>query len=232
MKTLLTARREEFDTHFALARALQDRVFGDDASLGEIMLSARHLMTMQSGLIVHLYNIVESTMTRATEMVGNAVGASAPRTWSENALREWLRVYAVRVDGGEDNRLVTVHTASLKLLAESPLGPQKIGKPSGTWNDKLIATFAKRLGVPFEMPLEMWKRIEEQPKYGDKTPLGFLADRRNAIAHGRRSFEDGCNDLTLQEIRELADTTLDYLERAADAFHDYVDQRLYLAVQA
>jgi hypothetical protein len=233
LRSMLVERREQYDTHFALASALQDRIFGgSDVSLGEITLSARHLLTMQSGLLVHLYNIVEATMTGATELVGSAVGASAPRTWSRNALKEWLREYAVvRVDGGEDARLDMVHGVSLLLLAESPPGPQKLKKPSGTWTDTLIATFARRLAVPFVLPEEMWRRIASQPRYGDDTPLCFLADRRNAIAHGRRSFEDGCKDLSLREIRELADTTLDYLELAADAFQSYVDRRLYLAVE-
>jgi len=233
LRRMLVDRREEYDSHFALAEALQDRIFGgDDVSLGEITLSARHLMTMQSGLVVHLYNIVEATMTRATEMVGAAVGASSPRAWSQSALKEWLREYAVvRVDGAEDARLDMVHNASLLLLAEDPPGPQKLKKPSGTWTDKLIVTFAKRLGVPFELPDEMWRRIAKHPRYGDETPLGFLAERRNAIAHGRRSFEDGCKDLTLQEIRELANTTLDYLELAADAFQSYVDRRQYLVAE-
>lgn len=231
LESMLVERRDEYDTHFALALALQDRIFGGDVSLGEIELSARHLMTMNSGLVVHLYNVVEATMTRATEMVGTAVGACAPRAWSEKALKEWLREHAViRVEGGEDARLDTVHRVSLLLLAETAPGPQALKKPPGTWTDKLIMKFAGRLGVPFELPEEVWRRNAPQPRYGDDTPLGFLAKRRNAIAHGQRSFEHACRDLTLREIRELADVTFDYLEHATDAFQNYVDRRLYVAV--
>src|SRR5271170_6282441 len=106
----LDERREEFDTHFAVAVALEGRIFaGDDVSIGETKLSSRHLLTMKSGLIVHLYNIVEATMSAATELVENAVGTVPPRRWSENALREWLRENAVaRVDGSEDSRLKSV----------------------------------------------------------------------------------------------------------------------------
>jgi hypothetical protein len=67
-----------------------------------------------------------------------------------------------------------------------------------------------------------------QPRYGDKTPLCFLADRRNAIAHGQRSFEDGCKDLTLGDIRELADAALDYLAHTVGAFQNYIDGRLFM----
>lgn len=231
IRTSLSERREEFDTHYELAMALEDRIFtGSEVSIGETKLSSRHLLTMKSGLIVHLYNIVESTMSRTIGLVGSAIGTVPPRHWSENALREWLREHAVaRVDGNEDTRLKTVHSVSLRLLGEIPLGPQEFKKPPGTWTDKHIASFASRLGVEFNLPEAMWRRIAPRPDFGDKTPLEFLADRRNALAHGRRSFEEGASDLTLARMRELADVTLDYLELAANAFQNYVDSNLYMA---
>lgn len=231
LRASLDERIEEFNTHFALAVALEDRMFaGEVVSIGETELSARHLLTIKSGLIVHLYNVVEATMSRAIAMVGDAVGGVPPRKWSENARREWLREYAVaRIDGAEENRLEAVHQITISLFNDAPLGPQKLKKPSGTWTDKLIATFTKRLEVEFNLPPEMWRRIAERPEFGDMTPLEFLAERRNAIAHGRRSFEEGANDLTLERIRDLADITLDYLLLAADAFQAYVQQSRYMA---
>lgn len=231
LRWTLDARRDEFEAHFALAKALEDRIFaGEIVSIGETELSARHLLTMKSGLIVHLYNIVEATLSRAIEQVGNAVGAVPPSRWSENALREWLREHAVaRVDGGEDNRLSTVHRVSLSLLGEAPLGPQRLRKPPGTWTDKLIKVFAERLGVEFSPPEELWRRNATKPEFGDKSPMEFLAERRNALAHGRRSFEEGAKDLTLGRIRELADVTLDYLDFVANAFQVYVDENLYVS---
>lgn len=226
----LDERRKEFDTHYTLAAALEYRIFaGDDVSIGEMKLSSRHLLTMKSGLIVHLYNIVESTMSRTIELVGDAVGTIPPQRWSENALREWLREYAVaRVDGSEDARLKTVHNLSLLLLGQRPLGPQQFRKPSGTWNDKRVEIFAKRLGVDLNLSDEMRRRIAPKPEFRDKSPIQFLADRRNAVAHGRRSFEEGANDLTLAQIGEIADTTLDFLAMVAAAFQNYVDQDHYM----
>lgn len=221
---------EEFDNHYQLAVALEDRVFsGEELSIGGTTLSARHLLTMKSGLIIHLYNIVESTMSRAMKLIGNAVGSVPPRRWSEDALKEWLREYAVsRVAGDDETRLKSVHVVSTQLLGESPLGPQDFKKPSGTWNEKLIATFAKRLGVTISMPPEMWRRIKPRPEFSDESPLSFLAERRNALAHGRRSFEKGAEDLTLIRIRELADIAIDYLKLVIDAFQDYLDKKRFL----
>lgn len=234
LKSALLERREEFDTHYALALALETRMFaGDELSIGETRLSSRHLLTIKSGLIVHLYNIVEATMSRVVEAIGAAVGAVPPKQWTESALKEWLREYAVaRIDGGEDARLGSMHAVSVCLLREEGPGPQRLKKPSGTWTDKHIATFAQRLGVHFQLSQEMWRRIAPMPEYRDMSPMEFVADRRNAIAHGRRSFENGANDLVLRQLRELADTTIDYLDAAGDAFQEYIDGQHYVVQSA
>lgn len=231
LRTALDGRREEFATHLALAQALEDRLLaGDELSIGSTILSARHLLTIKSGLLVHLYNIEEAIMSAAIDLVGQAVGAVAPKDWSQFALKEWLREHGVgRVDGGDDTRLESIHSMSLKLLAVTPLGPQKLKKPSGTWSDKLIYMFTQRIGMEFTLSAGLWPRIAKRTEFGDRTPLEFLAERRNALAHGRRSFEDGASDLTLAQIDEIASVTLDYLEEAASAFEAYVTGQKYLA---
>ena len=226
LRMALEARREEFDAHFALSRALEDRmILETDAPIGTLNLSARHINTLKSGLIVHLYNIEEAIMSQALQHLGNALGSVDPRRWTEHSFREWLReaIVSRTTEGNEDARLTTVYESSTLLLTKPALGPQTLKKPSGTWDDKVIATFARRMNVTFNMPPGMWQRIAATPAYSDKTPLQFLADKRNAIAHGRRSFEDGASDLGLGDIRKLADTTLDYLGYAADAFQAHID---------
>ncbi len=229
----LVIRREEFDAHFALAEALEDRMMLD-STLGSVSLSARHINTIKSGLIVHLYNIEEAIMSQALQHLGSALGSADPRRWTEHSLREWLRETIVSriVESNEDGRLATVYQTSTLLLTKPILGPQNLKKPSGTWDDKVIATFIKRMRVAFHMPPKMWRRIAATPEYGDQTPLQFLAERRNAIAHGRRSFEDGASDLGLSDIRKLADVTLDYMNYAADAFQAHIDNDAYLVAAA
>jgi hypothetical protein len=233
LRTDLENRREEFNAHFALAEALEDRMMLD-ASLGNVSLSVRHINTIKSGLIVHLYNIEEAIMSQALQFLGRALGTVDPRRWTEHSLREWLRetVVSRTSEGNEDGRLTTLYQTSSLLLTQSILGPQKLKKPSGTWDDKVIAKFIKRMNVTFFMPSEMWGRIAATPEYGEKTPLQFLADRRNAIAHGRRSFEDGASDLGLSDIRKLADVTLDYMSYTADAFQAHIENDAHLVPAA
>lgn len=237
MTTLLTTlseRKEEFISHLALAQAMEERLLeGDSVSIGETALTVRHLMTIKSGLIVHLYNIVEALMSRTIEEVGGAVKESPPDAWSINTLKEWLRCNAsIGLDGNEDSRLEIIHKAALKLLMVQPIEDLRFKKPSGTWSDKLILKFSQRLNVPLNTPPGLMIKIQKSAKYGDKTPLEFLADRRNAIAHGRKSFEGGAMDLSLPDIKNLADVTIEYMEHVITSFQIFVDEKHYLAVGA
>lgn len=225
----LEQRREEFDAHFALAKALEDQMVLD-AAFGDVSLSVRHINTLKSGLLIHLYNIEEALLTKGLGLLGTALGSSDPRRWTEHSLKEWLReaIVSRTTEGDEDGRLQTVFQTSSLLPKDDELGPQKLKKPSGTWDDKVLAIFLRRMNITFTMPPEMWTRIAASPAYGDKSPMQFLAIRRNAVAHGRRTFEEGASDLGLHEIRALADVTLDYLIYAADAFEGHVEQNAYL----
>ena len=228
--SMLRDRAEEFDTHHTLAVSIEDKIFGgEDVSIGSTQLSVRHLLTMKSGLIVHLYNVVEAVMSQATKMVGSAFGTVPPRTWSENARREWLREHGVaRIDGGADARLKKIEVFSINLLTDGPLGPQVIKKPPGSWTDKTIGIFAIRLGVNLEISPELYSKMAKKDYFGEKSPLAFLADRRNDLAHGLRSFEDGGTNLTLPQIREIADVALEFLELVVIAFQAYVDQKRFV----
>ena len=229
--TTLTERKDEFESHLVLAQSIEERLLeGEPVSIGETALTVRHLMTIKSGLIVHLYNIVEALMSRATEEVAVAVKESPPDDWSISTLKEWLRhSAAIGLDGTEDSRLEIVHTAALKLLMIKPIEDLRFKKPSGTWSDKLINKFSERLNVKLNTSTELADKIKKSTTYGDKTPLEFLADKRNAIAHGRQSFERGAAELSLTEIKSLADVTIEYMEHVAMAFQEFINEKQYLS---
>lgn len=227
--TTLSDRRDEFHVHLALAQSMDKRLFeGDTVSIGETILTARHLLTVKSGLIIHLYNIVEAVMTRTIDEVGQAVRVTSPQEWTTETLREWLRSHAsIGIEGNEDSRLNIVHEAALKLLTINPINELRFKKPSGSWSDKLILEFSRRLNVNFPLTPDIARKIAPSSQYGDMTPLEFLADRRNAIAHGRRSFENGASDLTLSQIQNLANVTIDYMECTVNAFQVFLNEQRY-----
>ncbi|MHC2018697.1 MAE_28990/MAE_18760 family HEPN-like nuclease [Methylobacterium sp. CM6247] len=229
--TILRERAEQFETHYSLALSIEDQIVGgEQLSIGSTQLSVRHLLTMKSGLMVHLYNIVESVMSQIRKMLGTAFGAAPPSSWSASARKEWLRAHgAFGTEGHINDRMKTVDRFSLLLIAGTPPKTKHIAKPKGNWHDELIGEFAKWFGIDIPMEEDLHRKMANRPELGGKSPLKFLADRRNDLAHGDRSFEDA-EDLTLVRIREIADVAFEFLQLVVNRFQNYVEQKLYLTV--
>jgi len=226
----LAERKVEFDSHLAFAKAMEARILdGTSFEIDGLSVTSRELRVIKSGLIIHLYNIVEALMSKAMDEVAFAVQEAPPDQWSLHTLREWLRYSAsFDVNGNEESRLDLVNFAARKLLKMDPIDYIKFKKPPGTWSDKVIHNFSTRLNVEFRLNRALAEVIKKDERYGDLTPLEFLARRRNDIAHGSRTFEHGAQDLTLNDILKLAESTVTYMEHAVAAFESFVASKKYL----
>lgn len=227
----LEERREEFRRHLKVARMLESRV---DKSLdeGDEPIEIRHVNTVKSGLLIHLYNIVEAITSRTLETVGRTIVAEKPALWKEQVLNEWIRA---EIWSGEER----IGDGALKRLTELGLTlasgncpPEFVikGEP-GSWNDKSIKKVAARLGCELALSSEVRKGAYNTSYRNDTTALAYLANRRNAIAHGASTFEEGAYDLTLNEIEQLADRVLPYLMEVSISYRDYLDNKRYLVAE-
>lgn len=229
----LDEREEEFARHLSIARMLEARV--DAATDGSgIHVEVRHINTLKSGLLIHLYNIVEAVTTRTLATVGQTVVADRPKLWTQAVLREWVRS---EIWGGDER----IGDAALTRLTEvsgalasghSPAAFKVKGEP-GSWDDKAIKKVAERLGCTITLTEEISRGAYEKVYRDDSTALKYLATRRNAIAHGSSTFEDGANDLTLDELERLAVRVLPYLRAVSESYQAFLSGKVYLnAVEA
>lgn len=223
----LDEREEEFARHLSIARILQARV--DDVD-GDAEVEVRHVNTVKSGLLIHLYNIVEAITTRTLDTVGSTVVTEKPKDWSAALRREWVRAAIWsgedRIGDGAVNRLAEI-SATLASGKRPPAFKVK-GEP-GSWNDDAIKKVADRLGCTLVLTDEVRRAAYERVYRDDTTALGYLAKRRNAIAHGSSTFEDGANDLTLDELAELGQRVLPYLRAVAESYRSFLANKSFLA---
>lgn len=224
----LEERREEFQRHLKIAKMLESRV-NETLDDGGEPIEVRHVNTVKSGLLIHLYNIVEAITTRTLETVGRTVVIEKPAFWKEHVLNEWIRA---EVWNGEER----IGDGALKRLTElgatlaagnSPPGFTIKGEP-GSWNDKSIKKVANRLGCDLNLSAEVSRGAYEPSYRNETTALTYLAQRRNAIAHGASTFEEGAYDLTLDEIDKLANRVLPYLKEVSHSYHAYLENKSYL----
>ncbi|SFI61682.1 hypothetical protein SAMN04515648_0788 [Phyllobacterium sp. CL33Tsu] len=227
----LEERRYEFARHLKVARLLQSRV---DESVGEedTQIEVRHVNTLKSGLLIHLYNIVEAVTTRTLAVVGGTVVTERPKRWTEAILREWVRAAIwsgeERVGEGALTRLTQVSGALVS--GESPEAFVVKGEP-GSWDDEAIKKVADRLGCALVLTEEVKRGAYERVYRDETTALKYLARRRNEIAHGHSTFEEGAHDLTLDELSNLANRVLPFLEYVTRSYDAFLNERGYLAAE-
>jgi hypothetical protein len=227
----LDEREDEFARHVSIARMLEARV-DESAEDGDIHVEIRHVNTIKSGLLIHLYNIVEAITTRTLTTVGQTVVTERPRRWTEALLREWVRS---EVWGGEErvgeNALKRLTRVSGTLASGNSLAAFVVKGEPGSWDDKAIRRVAERLGCELTLSQAIRRAAYETVYRDETTALEYLARRRNAIAHGASTFEDGANDLTLADLESLAGRILPYMREVCQSYQTFLENRSYLLAE-
>lgn len=226
----LNERMDEFHSHLSIARMLELRV--DEGIVdGNIRVEVRHVNTVKSGLLIHLYNIVEAVTSRTLQEVGEAVVTEKPNLWTENLLSEWVRS---AVWNGEDRigdqAMKRLTQVSSNLASGGLLQAFLIKGEPGSWNDEAIKKVAERLGCSLSLSREVSRAAYERKYRNDTTALKYLADKRNAIAHGSSTFEEGANDLSIEELEELSERILPYLKEVTKSYQNFLVNKRYLAI--
>ncbi|WP_434617405.1 MAE_28990/MAE_18760 family HEPN-like nuclease [Azospirillum sp. B2RO_4] len=227
----LDERREEFASHLTVARMLEARV-DEGTNENDLRVEVRHINTIKSGLLVHLYNIVEAVTTRTLETVGRTVVTKRPALWTEAVLKEWVRAAVwsgeEKIGEGAFKRL-----AGVSRVLVSGNAPEEFivkGEP-GSWNDEAIKKVANRLGCQLRFSPEISRAAFERKYRDETTAMQFLADRRNAIAHGSTTFEEGARSMTLDNLEELAGRVLPFLKAVTECYKAYLDTEAYLQTE-
>lgn len=224
----LAERESEFARHLSVARLLEARV---DESIAEAdtQIEIRHVNTLKSGLLIHLYNIVEAVTTRTMTVVGRTVVTERPKRWTETVLKEWVRAAIwggeERVGEGAIARLARV--SSILASGEAPDAFVVKGEP-GSWDDESIKKVAERLGCTLVLSPEIRRAAYERVYRDETTALKYLARRRNDIAHGESTFEEGAHDLTLDELSQLADRVLPFLKAVSESYEAFLSDKRFL----
>lgn len=227
----LEERGVEFERHLFVARLLQGRV-GEEPTADEQLVEVRHVNTLKSGLLIHLYNIVEAVTVRTLKVVGETIITEKPKLWSDKVMREWIRASVWdgtdRLGDGVVKRLVGISGA---LASGEPPPEFNIKGEPGSWNDTAIKAVADRLGCQIVLPDDIARAAYEKVYRDEKTAMRYLADRRNAIAHGEATFEDGAGEHTLDDIKTLAARILPYLKGVTGSYAAYLESKAFLVSQ-
>ncbi len=225
-------RLQEIDTYLDLLEALERQVQIGPPRLGGQPITVQQQKILYSAVYLHLYNLVEATVTWCIDAVVEAAadnGRWYPGDLSIKLRREWVRS-AVRthVDLSYEKRLQRAFELCEMLVKALPLTKWDVEKGRrGNWDDEEIKLITDRLGLNLQISRDVYEGVK-RPFRDDKGPLALVKNLRNRLAHGSLSFAECGEGVTVVDLRELKQRTASYLGEVLAAFKSYIEAYEFL----
>jgi hypothetical protein len=200
---------------------------------GTVTLQARNMTSMplgqssvhvlKAGVFLHLYNLVESTVTSGMEHIADQIKSNSLlfQNLTEHWQRAWAKGFAkLDEDLGADRRL----TVALEMCNVIANGMSIKIKPKiglGNLDDRRIEEIAKRYGIQLIIRPAVQKAVKHQV-LNELGFLGLVRQRRNDLAHGHDSFADIGRNYSITDLTRWSWATYQYLKELLGSFDVYV----------
>lgn len=229
IRRILDERKTEIFIHLAFIAQLEALATGAGQVLA-IRVDTDALNILKSGMLLHIYNVVEAVMSKVLQEIGAAAESHLPRNWCDGLLKEWA---VGRVNLTKDILISNAEDRIVELLREaverSAVTQVKIRRRSGNWSDREIVKLADALQCTLTVSESVRRAACETVFQDERAPMGYIRHMRNQLAHGNLSFVEGARHLPSRSLRELCEAVIEYMSEVADSFDNYIDNRRYLA---
>lgn len=228
LRILFQERRQEVDHYLGLLEIVENatKPFGNRTVPN---VDQDHLKILRSHMYLHLYNLVEATMSWCL-----AAAAEAPRkrkSWRPRHLipemLSELVKYSIGGSTNHDKIAVNATTLTQKVINGEPMQMFDfvIQKRAGNWNQTRIRNTASALGVHISLSPTTRKNMFSS-NYVDR-----IWKRRNELAHGDLSFAQAGADTSLTDLKDFCHWTATYLSEILESYCRYVDYHEFLLVR-
>jgi MAE_28990/MAE_18760-like HEPN len=222
--TSFEERLQEIESYLDLLEALERQVQLGPPTIGGAVITAQQQKILYSSVYLQLYNLVEATITWCVDAVCSAAtenGRWLPGDLAENIRREWVRWKArTHIELNSDKRLESAAAICDHLINSLPLLELSIER-RGNVDENVIQQVAERLGLTLRLSQTVLTGVKRHVR-DDKGPLVLVKDLRNKLAHGSISFSECGDSVTVLDLRELKQRTVDYLREVIAGFSAYI----------
>ena len=229
---LLSGRAAEIESHLSLIEELTAAAIARRGIVNLQRVEMEHVDVLKSGFLVHLYNVVESVMTKILEEVAADVIRYPPAKWSSSVRTEWVRTRAGVERGIESHRRLS---RTVKLVDEAIEGAVNVAfhvTYEGTWSDREITKVSERLGCSLQVSPDVVRRACEERFQDDLAPMKYIRHKRNSLAHGNETFREGARQLGSSDLQRLRRTVVEYMESVSMSFTRYLEGKSFLQENA
>jgi hypothetical protein len=224
IKQLFLEREQEVDAHLSFIKSLIDskaskfaRVDADgNVTLSEYVIDRNTLKTLIASGFLHIYNLVESTMTNTLDAIHVHLMNEEIQFEALNGSIKQLCFKNFKKTSAADVRDYIYPIARGMLH----LGYDKKRLFSGNIHANIIKDKAKEYGF------EIAQHDRSQSKNGDR--LELVLERRNDLAHGNLSFSECGSEASIDELIEIKNEACIYLSAVIEGVKNYLIEEDYL----
>jgi hypothetical protein len=224
-------RVQEIDSYLNLLDALEKQTQNGPPRIGAFSITTQQQKILYAAVYLHLYNLVEATLTWCLDAVSNAsrTGGWLPSDLSNELRREWVRTQArTHMTLSPETRLQTTIEFCECLVQLMPIGQWGIERRNaGSWDDKLIEDMTSRLGCSVRLKSVTLSGIKRKIR-DDKSTLELVKNFRNMLAHGSISFTECGTGVTSSELRTITANAINYLREVVQSFENFISSFEFL----
>jgi len=231
VKKELQSRAKDILSYLRILRHVEQSAGPTQLTSGSskpMRLTARNIFVLKAGVFLHLYNLVEATVTLALEQLTSEIEGNQLSYGDLNDVwrRAWV-THKAKIDKNlsNENQLkrameLCEHVASKRHIVVKPK------RGSGNLDDREIEMLATRYGIPLRLPQATVKSIKTQV-LNDLGFLGLVRKTRNDLAHGEQSFADIGQKYSTADLCKWAWGTYRYLVDLLQCLNLYASAGLY-----
>ena len=237
VKATFYDRINDIESYFELVDQIEKAVGSGGASLNvngsKYNIKPNQQKIMYSGIYLHLYNLIESTISllieaiekHASEEIGNNVSLL-----TENMRALYVKsVTTAKGNLSDEKRLEKALDLFEQVLNIKPVTIKIPLGGGGNWGFTEINAFSKQIGVILNFDPELKAKINKRFR-DDKKPIRLIKEIRNKLAHGSLSFTECGQDHVASEFRELINIVKEFLEAVIEHYNTFINNKGYRTV--
>jgi hypothetical protein len=230
-KALYDNRKDEIEFYFQVLHdvmshdsSINNREEVRQRALIQTADNSRFIRMLKSNYLIMLYNLIESCVKSGFEEIYEALTTeSISYVQASCALRDIWSNYEIskaeRNTANEDTYGNRVKNILDSVISDAPivLSKKVIEKLAG---GTLDARSIRELLTKHEITLV-------ETNSGEKHRILTVKNKRNSLAHGEESFGDAARDLTLEDLVNIKNEVLIFIEDAINGMEAYYNNERY-----
>lgn len=225
LQNQFASRKQEVQIFQELIDLMEASYAAGTSSTLSMPLKSNHIASLRASQYLHLYNLIELTMTGCLRL---AVSAPSRRKTSRfDNLQPSIQRLIINSEMGElsaeDSVNGRIHNIIDRILDRAPVRDYSLepNKKIGNWSHNNIRKVGESFGIYTQFPKHISQSLQINP-------ISSITEKRNALAHGEKSFIEIGSGVSSSDLADIVEFTYEYLEALVDSYVEFWQEHRYL----